>query len=289
MKSRAGNRQLAITAGLSTVFAVLIGFTLLVRAEAGLEVIHEPHEQGAAITEQNLSDPQVVTDSSQNEIKIGLTYNGELIQFFGNISEPGADVVVILRSPAETVKLNQKGKVGPLWMNVKQHEVKNIPFMYKIHSSASLDQIVTPKLADKYNIGFDIIRQNMEVHTTKGETDPKDTDTIFDGIMALKKKDNLYKVDDNSRIKIKDGKLFSHFFSFPSAAKEGEYLVDTFIIKGGELLAKSTDTISVSKIGLESKLVHWANNYPKLYGVICVIIALSAGLLVGMVFKGGAH
>jgi hypothetical protein len=40
---------------------------------------------------------------------------------------------------------------------------------------------------------------------------------------------------------------------------------------------------------LIAKLVHWAQEFPKLYGLSAVVIALGAGLLVGFIFKGGGH
>jgi len=65
--------------------------------------------------------------------------------------------------------------------------------------------------------------------------------------------------------------------------------VVTFLFKQGRLVHQTTDIIHVKKIGLIAKLVHWAQEFPKLYGLSAVVIALGAGLLVGFIFKGGGH
>ena len=89
------------------------------------------------------AQPKVITSASKNVVEIGLTYSGDKIFFFGVNPVPGADVVIKLTAEKEeAVKLSVKGKVGPLWMTVKQYEVTNSPFIYKIHASKPLDQII---------------------------------------------------------------------------------------------------------------------------------------------------
>jgi uncharacterized protein (TIGR02186 family) len=233
---------------------------------------------------------ECITDSSKQEILINLTYHGDKIEFFGTLGDTRADSVVsILRSPAEKVKLNQKGKVVFLWMTVKQHEVSNVPFMYKIHASRKMSEIAPAQTLMDLGIGFDSIQDAIEIHTTKGEADPADRKVIYDGLMDLKMKQDLYKVDDDNRIAIKDQKLFKHYFTFPSAAKEGDYIVDSFLFREGQLVGKGSETIVVRKVGLQAKVVRWSKEYPKTYGLVAVIIALGAGLLVGTIFKKGGH
>ncbi len=291
METRAKKKRVMARAGSLILLLALFGTAVMVRAQAGYEVNLEPKNATdvPAGTPAHVPDG-CVTDSSKAEITVGITYHGDVIEFFGTTGDPGADAgVVILRSPVEKVKLNQKGRVGPVWMSVKQHEVENVPFMYKIHASRPLSEIMTPEKARELGIGFDSIRASMKIHTVKGRPDPADEPLIFNGLVKLKKEQNLYKLDDQNRISIKGQKLFKHYFTFPPAAKEGEYIVDTFLFRDGRLVGQASDQIAVRKIGLEAKIVRWANHYPKTYGIVAVLIALSAGLLVGNIFKGGAH
>ncbi|HUT55377.1 MAG TPA: TIGR02186 family protein [bacterium] len=291
METRAKKKRGRARAGSLILLLALLGTAVMVRAQAGYEVNLEPKNAAdvPAATPAHVPDG-CVTDSSKAEISVGLTYHGDIIEFFGTTGDTGADaVVVILRSPVEKVKLNQKGRVGPVWMSVKQHEVENVPFMYKIHASRPLAEIMSAEKAKELGIGFDSIRSHLKIHTIKGLPDPADEELIFNGLVKLKKKQNLYKVDDQERISIKGRKLFKHYFTFPAAAKEGDYIVDTFLFREGQLAGQSSDTINVSKVGLEAKIVRWANHYPKAYGIVAVLIALSTGLLVGNIFKGGAH
>jgi len=277
--------------GAGAVLGLLLAGLILVKARAGTEVTPGP---GPAAALEALAQPaaanDVVTDCSKDEIQVGINYRGDRIEFFGTLGDSGADAVIVkLTSPAETVKLNQKGRVGPVWMNVKQHTVESVPFIYQISASDRLDQILSPELEQKLGIGFEALKERMVVHTTKGEAEPADAEIVFQGLLQLKQKEGLYKIDEENRIKIKQGVLFRHCIVFPAASKEGDYLVETYLFRQGRLLQTVTDTIHVQKVGLEAKLVRWAQERPKLYGLCAVVIALGAGLLVGFIFKGGGH
>lgn len=258
---------------------LLLAFLAFLPAPARAEAM--PEEAGGSA---------IVTDSTKGLIDIDLSYHGDRIHFFGSLEgiEPDG-VVVKLTSPAERVKLNIAGRVGPLWMNVKQYEVENVPFMYKIHASAPIDQLVPPDLARQLGLGFETVKEQLNLHLVKGKAAETDKDTLFDGLLKLKTKANLYKIDDQSRIRIKNGKIFQHYFTFPSAAKAGEYQVESFVFKDGNLVGRATDTIQIRKVGLEAFVANAAQNHPVLYGISAVIIALAAGLIVGYLFKGGAH
>jgi len=256
-------------------------FPVRVFAACGLFLVFSAPRAGTA---------EVVTDSTKAGIEIGLTYHGDRIYFFGSMGGIDADAVVVkLTSPVEKVKLNLKGRVGPFWMNVKQYEVDRVPFMYKIHASESLEKILTPETAEALGIGFDTIRKNLSFHIVKGKEDERDRDALFEGLLRLKKRANLYKIDDASRIEIKKGQVFKHYFTFPSGAKAGEYLVESFLFKDKNLVGRASEVIAVKKVGLEEFVYQAANEHPVWYGICAVLIALCAGLLVGFVFKGGGH
>jgi uncharacterized protein (TIGR02186 family) len=232
----------------------------------------------------------LVTGSTKSVISIGIRYNGDRIDFFGSMEGTGAEAVVAkLTSPAETAKLNIKGRVGPFWMNTKQYEVENVPSMYKVQASDQLDRILSPELFEKIGIGFDTIKQGLKFHIIKGEQEETDGDRIFKGLLQLKQEDELYVIDDSGRIQIEEGKLFKHYFDFPSAAKPGTYNVDYFFIKDKKIVGNASDQVVIEKVGLEAFVAEAAESSPMLYGLCAVAIALGTGLLVGFIFKGAAH
>jgi hypothetical protein len=110
-------------------------------------------------------------------------------------------------------------------------------------------------------------------------------------LVKIKERANLYNiVEDPARLEIAEGKLFKHYFRFPPAATEGRYQVESFCFLKGELVGYGKDVIEIKKVGLEHWLTQTSQNQPVFFGIMAVVIAVGAGLLVGVLFgKGGHH
>jgi hypothetical protein len=237
------------------------------------------------------TSPKVLTAASKNRIDIGLFYKGDRVHFFGVNPVPGSDLIIRLTAAKdEELKLSMKGKVGPFWMTVKQYAVTGAPFIYKIHASRPIKDIISAETAQELELGFPAIKKRMEMHLIRGEAAPEDADLVFTGLLKIKKDANLYNIEEGAeRLEITEGRLFSHYFRFPPAATEGKYLVESFSFTNGELVGYGKDEISINKVGLEAWLTNAAQNYPLAYGIGAVLFAMGAGLLVGMIFKKGGH
>jgi uncharacterized protein (TIGR02186 family) len=234
----------------------------------------------------------VLTAASKNLIEIGLSYRGDQIHFFGINPVPGSDVVIRLTAAKEeAVKLSVKGKVGPFWMTVKQYEVTGSPFIYKIHASKPLDQIMSPETAKKLELGYPAVRSQMKMHLIRGDATPEDEGIVWQGLVKIKENANLYNiVEDPKRLEISEGKLFKHYFRFPPAATEGRYQVESYCFQNGELVGYGKDVIEIKKVGVENWITQTSQNSPVFFGIMAVLIAVGAGLLVGVLFgKGGHH
>jgi uncharacterized protein (TIGR02186 family) len=248
--------------------------------------------EGAALAITPEAQSKVITSASKNVVEIGLSYSGDKIFFFGVNPVPGADVVIRLTAEKEeAVKLSVKGKVGPFWMSVKQYEVTGSPFIYKIHANKPLDQIISKATAQDLELGYDAVRGKMKMHLVRGTAAPGDEAIVWKGLLKIKEKANLYNiVADPKRLEISEGKLFKHYFRFPPAATEGRYQVESFCFQKGELVGYGKDIIEIKKVGLESWLTQTSKNQPIFFGIMAVLIAVGAGLLVGVIFgKGGHH
>jgi uncharacterized protein (TIGR02186 family) len=233
---------------------------------------------------------EIATVTTKGEVDIGLMYNGDYIYFVGGVPDPSADVIVKLTSTENApLSVNRKGRVAVVWMNVKQFTVTGLPLLYKIHSTKPIDQILSKELAAELGIGYDVLKDQMKLELVRGEAKEDDWDTVFDGVLRLKQETNLYNIDEK-RIEITGGKLFKHYFRFPSAATEGVYKAESYIFMEGELVGKGVDEIRIQKAGIEAAFTHMAFNRPVLYGIMAVLVALGMGLLVGFIFKkGGGH
>lgn len=253
----------------------------------GLGFLHAA--PAAAVTPE--AKQKILTAASKNLIEIGISYRGDEIHFFGVNPVPGSDVIIRLTAEKqEDIKLSVKGRVGPFWMTVKQYEVTDAPFIYKLHSSKPLDQIISPETAQELELGYVAVKKKMKLHLARGDAAPEDADLVFKGLVKIKEEANLYNiVQDPKRLEEAEGKLFKHYFRFPSAATEGRYLVESFCFSEGQLVGYGKDVIEIKKVGLEHWLTQTSQNQPIFFGIMAVVVALGAGLLVGVIFRKGGH
>ncbi len=246
--------------------------------------------QPAGLAQVTEGVSEVVTVTTKATVDIGLMYNGDYIYFFGNVPDAEADVIVKLTSTGDaSMSVNRKGKVALFWMNVKQFEVSGLPLLYKIHSTRPISQILELPLAQELGIGYEVLKEHMQLQLVRGEPAADDRDAVFEGILSLKRESNLYNIDE-TRIEVTGGKLFKHYFRFPPAATEGTYRAESYIIKDGKLIGKGVDEVIIQKKGIEATFTKLAGERPVIYGLMAVVVALGMGLLVGFIFKkGGGH
>ena len=234
-------------------------------------------------------DDTVVTTTAVQEIDIKVQYSGNRIQFFGTIPPDSDGVIVKLTSKHNPpVKLVMKGKVIIFWMAVKQFEISGLPFMFKIHASGKIRDLVDNDEIQKYGLSYETLKGRMKLKFLKGKEESQDRDKIFNGYKKMKEKDSLYRIRENS-IEVTKKRLFQHSFLFPDKACEGEYVAQTLVVKSGKIIGTSVDTIKIKKVGLEAWLTHTARENGLLYGIMAVCVAVAAGLFVGYIFKGGGH
>jgi uncharacterized protein (TIGR02186 family) len=233
----------------------------------------------------------LVTEATKSEIQIGLTYKGDRIDFFGVSPAPDADLIIRLTAAkSEEIKLSMKGRVGPFWMTVKQYDITGIPFMYKLHANKPIDQIIPKDTQEQLGIGYHTVAKQMKMTLARGTPAPGDEQEVFKGLIKIKERANLYRiVEDPERTKILQGKLFKHYFTFPPAATEGKYLVETFAFVNGRLVGQGKDEITITKVGLEHWFTQTSQNSPAFFGIFSIVVALGAGLGVGMIFRKGGH
>ena len=68
---------------------------------------------------------------------------------------------------------------------------------------------------------------------------------------------------------------------------QGVFKIEVFAIRDDAILATGTQEMKVAEVGLPAMMSSMAFNHGTLYGIVAVMVAILAGLLTGVVFKGG--
>jgi uncharacterized protein (TIGR02186 family) len=226
---------------------------------------------------------------SKCSIEMGMTYGGEAVKVSGK-APAGSQLAMVLSSnknPAQT--LTRKGRVGLFWMGVKQLEACNMPFLYRVYTSGPVTQVAAPDVAYALSLGYPSLKSRLVAKCLTGEPSDDDSELLFKGFVQLKEGAGLYGVEEG-KVQVGPDGSFEHAVYFPDKAPEGAYTVNVYALKDGHLVASGSGSVEAHKVGLSAWLTKTSKENGTAYGVLAVVVALSAGLGIGAIFKkGGAH
>ena len=79
--------------------------------------------------------------------------------------------------------------------------------------------------------------------------------------------------------------LFRANLEFPSNMPVGDYKADVYLVRDGNVIINHRTDLLVDKRGFERFIYNFAHDHPAYYGIMAIIVALSAGLFTGFVAR----
>lgn len=215
-----------------------------------------------------------------SDLEINAFYSGQQVNISGRIPSD-RDVFIEIKGPVQSNTFNMKGKVGPLWMNTKKITVGHVPFLYLV--------LCPPKgecrrRAASLGVGLQTLKNDITV-----QEDDVSTDEIFNRLVQLKHSEQLYaEIDDAIEYATGAGgeKAFSAGFFLPSAIAPAEYSIVITLVHDGAVEKTIVRNMQIKEAGVVKYIRRLANHRELIYGISCVVIALLAGLVMGLLFKG---
>jgi len=206
----------------------------------------------------------------------------------------GCNIILKIVSPTRDFRLNKSGKgLGFVWLPVGHAEVKEIPAMYQVLSSAKISDILSSAEQEAAGLTSDYkeVYEQCKVHFEKDMPHNEIASLrqeYVSGLIKIFKDAGLYLRQEGA-IQI-NGSQFSARSVQPSDAPLGEYKVFCYAVQDGKARLIFQDKFLVKSGTLGQWLAYHAQESPVIYGVLAALIAVAAGLLVGVVFrKGGSH
>lgn len=231
---------------------------------------------------------RLVSMVSREEVAITSSFAGETLTLFGNVEpDVGAantvitgpyHVIITITGPLQTRVARHSQPVFGVWMNTEQAVFPNFPSYYHVLSSAPLTDITTPDELDALAITpEDQVAQTVPAPTLQGIRLGRE-------LIRLMTEENHVGVNPTGVV-FRSSTLYAAQVTLPSDVPPGPYLAHTYLFKNGQLIAERSEGFSVRKIGFERFLGQSATDFPLLYGIVCVILALFTGWLGGVVFR----
>lgn len=230
--------------------------------------------------------PALVPDVSQRRVDIVYSFTGAELLLFGAIIYPGgrapekpADIVVVVKGPAEPIVLREKEKVAGIWMNTQSARFRSVPAFYAVASSRPLEGMVDKRTAAIYELGV----ENIQLSPASGET-PEAQRRFESGLIDLKQRGSLYR-EEPEGVEISEGVLYRARIAIPARVPVGNYTAETFLIQDGRVVAAAVREIEIDKSGFERFVATVADRWSFTYGLVAVMLSLGLGWVAGVAFR----
>jgi len=211
--------------------------------------------------------------SHKLNIPVSIGFTGNKITIYGTTNING-NIIVLIKGKNIKYHVNKKIKKNIFWINKQIAEIKNIPSIYMI----STNKYISYDTLNKFNFGLKSISPIINNNKISSEEKNK----IWDKVKKLKqdKRNYHFKINDNN---LKDKKnLFKTTFNLPPNIKIGEYDIYAFVIKeNGDISKIAQEKIFINRKGIIDFIYSKAKYYPKLYGLIVILLSLLIGLASG--------
>ncbi|MGI9503528.1 MAG: TIGR02186 family protein, partial [Geminicoccaceae bacterium] len=227
----------------------------------------------------------IQSDLSARDIKIESNFTGAEIVVFGTV-ENGTrssaagdyDVVVVIRGPDESIVTRRKARTLGLWMNRDSQVFEEVPGFYAVLSTRPLDEIAKPDILKRYDIGFDSLLPIPEA-TPNG-----DVQAFREAVIRIMQDEGLYVAEDRGVTFISNS-LFRATIALPAHVPDGGYLANVYLFRDGKLLSLNQSQLSITKAGFERLIYSTAFDYPLIYGILAVLVAVVVGLFASAMLR----
>ena len=238
-----------------------------------------------AIAAEGERPEQVQSDISTREISIQSNFTGIEIVLFGSVDfsrapspdEGPYDVIMTIHGPNRPIVVRKKERIAGLWMNGPSKTFSSVPGFYAVLASRPFRAIAPDETLQKLGIGF----SNLDFGKS---ADGEAADGFRANLIRLQTENLLFQESDDA-VSFLGRSLFRGSVDLPVNVPIGRYTTQVFLFRDGKLLSQSQSSLQVHKVGFERVVYMLAFSYPLAYGLLAVLMAVSAGLLAYTFFR----
>jgi uncharacterized protein (TIGR02186 family) len=221
----------------------------------------------------------LAADLTRHLIAITTGFTGASVVLFGATDGPG-DVVVVVRGPAQQVTVRRKQRIAGVWVNTAAMTFADVPSFYFIAASRPLAEMVDPRIAAVDRLGLDHLHFEPEAPAP-----PRQVAAFVAALIRTQQRLGLFP-RTTEPVQFIGERLFRTTIAVPATVPTGTYRVETLLFRDHRIVALRTTPLVVSKIGVDAAVFDFASRQPALYGAIAVAIAMVAGWLASLPFRG---
>jgi uncharacterized protein (TIGR02186 family) len=228
-----------------------------------------------------LADEDLASGVSQDLIQITSNYTGSDIVVFGDVERQvkaaGRDIVVVVRGPDTALTVRRRDRVAGVWINHDAASLNGMPAYYYLASSRPLAQIAPQAALARYGIGV----ANLQPDTVHAH---HDVEPFRQAALRLMADQGLYR-EAPLGVEFLSDTLFRAHVPVPAGVTRGQYDVEVFLLRDGNVESAQSTPLFIDQTGLERRLYNWAHDQSFAYGLAAVVMALVMGWISSVLFR----
>jgi uncharacterized protein (TIGR02186 family) len=224
------------------------------------------------------------TDISMRSIPVDVRFSGARVVIFGSASQLGPppvnagpiDVVAIIQGSPSHLVVRRKTRKWGIWLNTTSVDFEQAPRYYAVVSTRPLEAVAKTSVLSEYGIGFDHVPISTTLNQAIG-LGPIQLNEFRDAAIQLGiQKKQYVRLDGGLTFVGKS--LFRGQIDLPATVPVGQLDVSVFLFRGGQVVARHENRVTVARQGFENVIYEFAHRQPLLYGLATVALATLIGL-----------
>ena len=232
-----------------------------------------------------MAEDRVVAGLSQHSVSLTTGFSGSELFVYGavrpdpNTAERPHDVIVAISGPSERLTVRRKVREFGIWINGPGVEIDEAPSYYAVASTRPLDEAVSWTEDLRHGIRLD--RAIRLIDAPDWVTDREDYRAA---VARIRGEEGLYAILPG-HVKLTENTLFETRIKLPANLTEGDYQARVFLLRDKVVQDIFTETVEVRRAGIGRWIYTAAQEWPALYGIASIIVALTAGWLASAFFR----
>ncbi|MBA8666534.1 TIGR02186 family protein [Holosporaceae bacterium 'Namur'] len=220
----------------------------------------------------------LIADLSTKNIILNYDFKGQYITISG-ISTGVEEIIISVDGPVRAYRVWKKEKINGVWINAKSFTIPSEHSYFFLASTKDLYSIAD--LDTLRDLALDYQFENYQVQERYPQLQ---FDQFKEEFKLYRQALKLYptKVESIERI---GENIFRAKFYIPNYAYSGKYDVSIYAFTKGKEVNNIHLSFEVGKQGLYAAIDEISKREPLKYAVYAILIALSAGLIAGFLFR----
>jgi uncharacterized protein (TIGR02186 family) len=215
---------------------------------------------------------------------IGVFYGGVRLTVSSEL-DTGLAVVVLVSGAETDLHLRKQARVWrAFWAPSGEVTFQDVPLLYLLHASSPLSGLAPPALLDELGLGYESLEAQLGRGAAEDEAGARD---LFTELVRLKESEGLFQIVSPGVDVVPagdGGQRARAVLDVPVKAPPGVYRVQLFGFRSGHLAIRREGTFTLTRGTFNGLFDSLAEQHGLLYGITAVVLAMGAGLLVGLVF-----